>query len=308
MPAAVRLRRVSRITELFGAGPLVSVELWPPRSETAAARLENALAQIDRTLRPAFYSITYGAGGSTRERTHDLVVRLSEETGSESMAHLVCAAHRRAELTEILTRYREAGVENILALRGDPPLDSEEGLIAGELKYAVELVELAKSVGDFCVAVAAHPECHPDSPDRASDRRRLAEKLAVADFAITQFFFKSADYLSLVDELAVLGCDKPVLPGIMPVTSLSSVPRMAGMGAPVPGWMVRRLEAAAASAGAEGVRRCGTELATELCRSVLAAGAPGLHFYTLNRSHATRDIYLALGLAPHLSEAGAGAG
>lgn len=296
MPAAVRLRRVSRITELFGAGPLVSVELWPPRSETAAARLENALAQIDRTLRPAFYSITYGAGGSTRERTHDLVVRLSEETGSESMAHLVCAAHRRAELTEILTRYREAGVENILALRGDPPLDSEEGLIAGELKYAVELVELAKSVGDFCVAVAAHPECHPDSPDRASDRRRLAEKLAVADFAITQFFFKSADYLSLVDELAVLGCDKPVLPGIMPVTNPRTLVKMAEMsGCAIPEGLAQRIDAVADQPGE--VRRIGVEVATALGDELLAAGAPGLHFYTMNAAAATIEVCENLGIA-----------
>lgn len=288
---------MTRISELFAEGTTLSVEMWPPRNEVAEARLEAALAEIESVLAPAFYSITYGAGGSTRERTHDLVVRLRNEVDGTAMAHLVCAAHSRAELTEILGRYQAAGVENILALKGDPPLDAEESLRAGELAYAAELVELAKSVGDFCVAVAAHPEGHPSSPDLASDRRWLAAKLEAADFAITQFFFRSQDYFSLVEELAARGIDKPVLPGIMPVLSLASVPRMASMGCAVPAWLVERLETAAHSGGPEEVSRVGTETATELCAQLLEKGAPGLHFYTLNRSEATRRIHADLGLS-----------
>jgi methylenetetrahydrofolate reductase (NADPH) len=152
--------------------------------------------------------------------------------------------------------------------------------------------------------VAAHPACHPLSPDRASDRDRLAEKLRLADFAVTQFFFELEEYLGLVDDLAARGVDKPVLPGIMPVTTLRSIPRMAEMGAAVPPWAVARLEAAAEHGGDEAVRRTGIEIACELCRDLLEAGAPGLHFYTLNSSTATREIYASLGLP---ADAGAGA-
>lgn len=285
------------ISELIGRGRFLSVELWPPRSPEAERRLEQVLLEL-APLAPAFTSITYGAGGSTRERTHELVVRLREEGKTTPMAHLVCAAHSRAELVTILERYRDAGVENILAIRGDPPLDSTQALAPGELEHAVDLAALAKDVGPFCVAVAAHPGGHPDSPDLRTDRRWLAEKMQVADFAITQFFFEPEDYLGLVADLRRSGVDKPVLPGIMPVTSLRSVPRMAQMGMAVPEWMVRRLQDAAEAGGDEAVRTTGIALAIDLCRSLLQAGVPGLHFYTLNQSSATRDIYSALHLAP----------
>jgi methylenetetrahydrofolate reductase (NADPH) len=206
-------------------------------------------------------------------------------------------AHSRLELAEILVSFRRAGVENLLALGGDP---APEGSAAPrELAHAIELVRLARAVGGYSIGVAAQPIGHPASPDMKSDRDRLAEKLTEADFAITQFFFELAEYEQLVADLAERGVTKPVVPGLMPVTSLASIPRMATMGAPVPGWMVGRLEQAPASGGPDGVRRAGVELTTELCRSLLAAGAPGLHFYTLNRSSATREIYGALGLAPH---------
>ena len=204
-------------------------------------------------------------------------------------------AHSRAELTEILEQYRTAGVSNLMALGGDPPEDPSAA--PGELVHAIELVRLAREVGGFSVGVAAHPAGHPRSASMAEDRDRLAEKLEEADFAVTQFFFSIEEYASLVSDLADRGVTKPVLPGIMPVTALGSIPRMATMGAPVPPWAIARLEAADASGGAEAVRAEGVTLATELCAALLDAGAPGLHFYTLNRSSATREIAQSLGIA-----------
>ncbi|MGI9021855.1 MAG: methylenetetrahydrofolate reductase [Acidimicrobiales bacterium] len=283
---------MTRIADLQAKGRTFSFEFFPPKTPEAEITLEMTLAELE-LLEPSFVSVTYGAGGSTRERTHDLVVSINTSTTMTAMAHLTCAAHTRHDLEEIVRRYGEAGVENILTLGGDPPANLD--LPAGDLTYAAELVELVRGVGPFCVGVAAHPELHPKSPDRPSDRRRLADKLGQADFAITQFFFRPDDYLTMVDELAALGMDKPVIPGIMPITNLSSIQRMAAMsGAAVPPEVVARVEAVAGDA--EAVRRVGVEMATELCRLLLDAGAPGLHFYTLNRSTATREIYTNLGL------------
>ncbi|MHB1536427.1 MAG: methylenetetrahydrofolate reductase, partial [Acidimicrobiales bacterium] len=178
------------------------------------------------------------------------------------------------------------------ALGGDPPTDP--GAVEGELRHASDLVELARAIGGFSIGVAAHPEGHPSSPSLVADRDRLAEKLRRADFAVTQFFFDVSDYLRLVDDMAARGVDRPVIPGIMPVTSLSSIERMALMGAAVPPAMVDRLEAAGEP---DEVRRAGIDAATELCQKLLDAGAPGLHFYTLNRSLATREIHANLGLS-----------
>jgi methylenetetrahydrofolate reductase (NADPH) len=284
---------MTRIADLLASGPTFSFEFFPPKTPEAEITLEMTLAELE-LLKPSFVSVTYGAGGSTRERTHDLVVSINAGTSMTAMAHLTCAAHTRTDLVEIVGRYQDAGVENILALGGDPPADLD--LPAGELTYAEELVDLVQGVGPFCVGVAAHPELHPKSADRAGDRRRLADKLSRADFAITQFFFRADDYLSMVDELEALGMDKPVIPGIMPVTNLSSIQRMAAMsGAAVPPEVVARVEAVADDP--EAVRRVGVEMATELCQRLLGAGAPGLHFYTLNRSTATREIYANLGLS-----------
>jgi methylenetetrahydrofolate reductase (NADPH) len=217
------------------------------------------------------------------------------------MAHLTCVGHTRLELAEILVEYRKAGVENLMALGGDP-LRTEGGRTS-ELGHAIELVELARAIGGFSIGVAAHPAGHPASPSVGADRARLAEKLSLADFAVTQFFFEPGQYAALVDDLTALGIAKPVLPGIMPITSLASVPRMAEMGSPVPEWAIERLRSAAERRGDEGVRSEGIAMATELCRALLDLGAPGLHFYTLNRSTATREIYQSLGLAPTLSSA-----
>jgi methylenetetrahydrofolate reductase (NADPH) len=282
-----------RIDRLLAAGPTVSFEFFPPRTAEGDQLLRQALTELE-PLRPSFVSVTYGAGGSTRQRTHDLVVDILRETTMTPMAHLTAVGHRRGELTEILARYRDAGVENILALRGDPPRD-EEGW--WELEQAVELVHLAREVGDgqFAVGVAAHPELHPLAADRDSDRRYLAEKLAAADFGVTQFFFRVEDYLRMVDELARLGCDTPVVPGVMPVTAVGQIVRMAEMsGAAFPADLAARLYAVEDDRAE--VRRIGVEVATELCQRLLEAGAPGLHFYTLNRSTATREIHANLGL------------
>lgn len=283
---------MTRISDLLQAGPTVSFEFFPPKTPEAEEALSRALEELE-PLGPSFVSVTYGAGGSTRARTHEIVVRILRDTAMTPMAHLTCAAHARSDLVEILAGYREAGVENILALAGDPPTDPDAP--PTELHYALELVELAHTVGAFSVGVAAHPEGHPRSPDLASDRRHLAEKLRVADFAITQFFFDALHYRRMVDELAALGVDKPVIPGIMPVTNVGQVERMARMsGAAFPPALAERLRAAD---GPDEVRRIGVEAATELCAELLAHGVPGLHFYTLNRSTATREIASNLGLA-----------
>jgi methylenetetrahydrofolate reductase (NADPH) len=289
---------VTRIDDLLAAGPTYSFEFFPPKSDAELATLAATLRDLE-PLHPSFVSVTYRGGRSSRQRTFDLVTGMLHTTSLNPMAHLICVAHSRLELADILVSYRKNGVENLMALGGDPPEDPADG--PGELAYAAELVELARAVGGFSIGVAAHPAGHPASSDLVTDRDRLAEKLALADFAVTQFFFEPAEYLSLVDDLAQRGIHKPVLPGILPVTSLASVPRLGPMGAAAPAWLVERLEAAHRAGGKEAVRQAGVEAATELCQAVLGAGAPGLHFYTFNRSNATREIYGALGLGPELS-------
>jgi methylenetetrahydrofolate reductase (NADPH) len=280
------------VADLLAAGTTYSFEFFPPRTDEAEAQLTRTLAQLE-PLQPSFVSITYGAGGSTRDRTHRLVVDILRRTTMTAMAHLTCVGHSRAELVDILERYRHDGVGNILALRGDPPAGID--LPGGDLRHALELVELARELGPFSVGVAAHPEGHPQAPDRDSDRRHLAAKLARADFAVTQFFFRCDDYLALVDDLAARGVDKPVIPGVMPVTNVAQIERFAALsGAEVPAGLRARLRAAAGDPAE--VRRIGVAAATELCADLLAAGAPGLHFYTLNRSSATREIWAGLGL------------
>jgi methylenetetrahydrofolate reductase (NADPH) len=205
------------------------------------------------------------------------------------MAHLTCVGHTRAEVTALLDQYAAAGVRNILALGGDPPADGTDP--GGDFAYAIELVEVVRAhPAGFCVGVAAHPELHPRSPDRASDRRHLAAKLRLADFAITQFFFRVADYERLVDELAALGCDRPVLPGVMPFVSAEGLRRMAAMNrTTIPDDIAARLAAVEDDPAA--VEALGVEVAAGLCRDLMAAGAPGLHLYTLNRSSPVRRVW-----------------
>jgi methylenetetrahydrofolate reductase (NADPH) len=283
-----------RISELLQRGPSFSFEFFPPRTEAMERTLASTIGELE-VLQPSYVSVTYGAGGTTRERTHELVVEINADTTMLAMAHLTCAAHTRAELVEIVSRYRDAGIENILALGGDVPADLDAP--PGELEHAVDLVRLIRDVGDFCIGVAAHPEPHPRSESLASDRRHTAEKLREADFAITQFFFDADHYFELVRSLHELGVDQPVIAGIMPATKLSSIKRMAELqGSEFPRWLADKLLAVGDDPAA--VEAVGIEEATKLCTTLLEGGAPGLHFYPMNRSSATRRIYENLGLAP----------
>ena len=280
-----------RIDTLLAAGPTRSFEFFPPKSDDEARVLDATLSDL-APLAPSFVSVTYRGGAESRQRTFDLVTRIEHDGVVTAMAHLICVGHTRRAMADVLTGYAAAGVANVMALGGDVPDDAS--LVASEFAHAIDLVELAREIGDFAIGVAAHPQGHPRSPSRATDRYYLAEKLARADFAVTQFFFRADEWSVLVDELTDLGVDRPVLPGIMPVTTLSGVERMAAMGAAVPDELVLRLVAANEVGGAAAVRAAGIEAATALSAELLARGAPGLHFYTLNRSTATREIHRAL--------------
>jgi methylenetetrahydrofolate reductase (NADPH) len=283
---------VVRIADIVASGPSYSFEFFPPKTPAAERTLEQTLIELE-PLRPSFVSVTYGAGGSTREMTHELVVRINGETSLTAMAHLTCAAHTRAELEAIVTRYREAGVENILALGGDPP--KELNLPPGELKHATELIGLVRDLGAFSVGCAVHPEGHPASKNRADDRRRQAEKLAHADFGLSQFFFEPEVWFEFLADLREQGVTTPVIPGIMPVLNVKSVKRMAEMsGAAFPRWLEDRLRAY--DDDEQAMHGVGVEAATQLCRDLVDGGVTSFHFYTLNRSPATREIYTNLGL------------
>ena len=284
---------MTRIADLLDAGPTLSFELFPPKTDEAERALEKCVAELAE-LRPSFVSVTYGALGSTRERTRDLVTRINAEQSFPAMPHLTCVGHTRAAIAELLDHYADNGIENILALGGDPPADGS--VATGDYEHASDLVdEVRAHRGAFSVGVAAHPELHPRSPDRASDRRYLAAKLEAADFAMSQFFFSVDDYLGLVDELAELGCDKPVLPGVMPIVSVAGVVRMAGMnGSLIPAPLLARLQAVEDQP--DEVAKIGIEVATELGAALLAEDAPGLHLYALNRSAAVRQVHANLGL------------
>lgn len=285
---------MAKIVDILARGPSSSFEFFPPKTPAAEEHLEQALHELE-PLRPSFVSVTYGAGGSTRARTHELVARINHETTMTGMAHLTCAAHARSELVEIVTRYRDASIENILSLGGDPPKDLN--LPPGDLKYATELIALIREIGNFSVGVAVHPEGHPASTNPIDDRRRQADKLAIADFGLSQFFFEADVWFEFLGDLDALGVTTPVIPGIMPVTNAKSVKRMSEMaGAEFPPWLEQRLRAVEDDDAA--MRAVGVEAATELCRELMAGGVDSFHFYTLNRSSATREIYANLGLGP----------
>jgi len=280
-----------RIDELLQRGGTHSFEFFPPKSDDETLVLERTLADLE-PLAPSFVSVTYRGGRESRQRTFDLVTRIQRGERLTAMAHLICVGHSRAEMRDMLKNYLDAGVANVMALGGDIPDDPK--LVASEFVHAVDLVELARETGDFSIGVAAHPLGHPRSTDLASDRLHLARKLELADFAVTQFFFLFDEWSRLVEELGALGVNKPVLPGIMPVTTLAGIERMTTMGARVPQELIARLVDADGRGGPKEVRSEGIRAAAELCEQLLDARAPGLHFFTLNRSTATREIYWSL--------------
>ena len=277
--------------------PAFSFELFPPRDDTAEAALWETVHDLE-ALGPAFVSVTYGAGGSSRDRTVRLTHRIRQETTMRPLAHLCAVGHSRAELRRLLGAYAAGGVDDVLALRGDPPGDplGEWRAHPEGLTHAVELVRLARGVGAFGVGVAAFPTGHPRSADAAADDRVLAAKVAAgASFAITQMFFEPEPYLRMRDRLAALGVDVPVLAGIMPVTRAAQLDRFAALtGSPLPASLAAPVRAAGHDPAA--VRRIGVEAATRLCARLVEEGVPGLHFLTLNRSTATREVFDALGL------------
>ena len=283
---------MTRISDLLAAGPTWSFEFFPPKTPEGMVALHDSVDRLSE-LAPDFVSITYGAGGSTRSTTRDLVVKINGEQSFPAMPHLTCVGHTREDLVSLLEDYRACGIENVLALAGDPPADGSEAV--GDFTYASELVDLARKVDGFAVGVAAFPEVHPRSPDRETDRRLLAAKLATAEFGMTQFFWEVDHYRRMLDELADLGCETPVLPGVMPFVNVAGARRMSAMNnTHIPTSLQERMDAV--DGDAEATRKLGVEVASDLVAELLELGVPGIHLYALNRAQSITEIYDNLGL------------
>ncbi|GAA0896447.1 methylenetetrahydrofolate reductase [NAD(P)H] [Pseudonocardia zijingensis] len=282
---------------ISGDRPVFSVEFFPPKDEAGEVELWRAIRRLE-PLDPAFVSVTYGAGGSSRDRTIRTTARIATDTTLVPMAHLTAVSHSVAELRQVVGAYAAAGISNVLAVRGDPPGDPLGEWVPHPegLTYADELVRLVRRLGDFCVGVAAFPYGHPRSPDLDTDLARLVAKIrAGADFAISQLFLEPEGFLRLRDRLAAAGCDVPLLPGIMPLTTIRTLRRGPELsGAPLPSALVARMERYADDPAA--FRAEGMDVTAEMCARLLAEGVRGLHFYTLNRSLATVELVQRLGL------------
>src|SRR6201985_3668751 len=284
--------RIDRILEEAGE-PVFSFEFFPPKSDAGERVLGLALESL-RQLDPAFVSVTYGALGTSRDRTLELTKWIKRELGIEAMAHLSCVGSTRAELAGVLNEMREAGIENILALRGDPPRgESDWKPHPGGLQYSTELAALIHADTDVCIGGACFPEVHPEAPDLTHDLRFLKDKIDNGvSVLITQLFFDNELYFRFVDEARAAGIEVPILPGIMPITDLSQIKTITGLcKASIPEPLREALEWR--SHDPEAVLQLGVSYATLQCAELLARGAPGVHFYTLNRSHATRAILSA---------------
>jgi methylenetetrahydrofolate reductase (NADH) len=287
-----------RIDEIIASSeePVFSFEFFPPKTDEGERKLRATLDSL-RALDPAFVSVTYGALGSTRGRTVDLTHWIKQDLGIEAMAHLSCVGSTREELTAVIADMRQAGIENILALRGDPPKGETDWTAhPGGLRYSTELAALIHADHDICIGGACFPEVHPEAPDLAHDLRFLKDKIDNGvSFLITQLFFDNELYFRFVDEARAAGIDVPILPGVMPITDLRQIKTITGMcGATIPQPLLEALEWR--SHDPDAVRELGVSYATLQCAELLARGAPGIHFYTLNRSHATRAILSALRL------------
>jgi methylenetetrahydrofolate reductase (NADPH) len=287
-----------RIDEIIAAsgGPVFSFEFFPPKTDEGERTLRATLEDL-RAFDPDFVSVTYGAGGGTRARTVEVTKWLKQDLGIEAMAHLSCVGATTEELQEVLDDIAAAGIENVLALRGDPPKgETEWKPHPGGLHYSTELAALITQRYPFAVGAACFPEVHPEAPDIAHDLRFLREKVAAgATFLITQLFFDNELYFRFVDEARAAGIEVPIVPGIMPITDVGQIKTITGMcGASIPQLLLEALEWRAADRDA--VLQLGVAYATLQCAELLARGAPGIHFYTLNRSPATRAILSALRL------------